>query len=230
MPDDRFSICSVSFALAFFPHSCCYADSATQVETCSETDTSSGPSIVASCPSPPAIAIDTLTTFGQLEGYDIYVDEHLLNIGNDITASVLHQRFVGGFVLHPNPVYSTCGCRSREESCLMLMLTPASESSGATCSQCSCCLPFSSMFEIDSCTDSTKWNDTYDGAIDACLNYTLCQAPSPTDGTPVASMQCVHPELCTERLVGKVSSPPLATDELTVTIWFNNQVKHLTAF
>ena len=198
---------------------CCYADTETQVTTCSKPNTLLTYDVFGpppSCPNPPAISINTQSWFGPLEGYDVYVDEHLLNISNYITTSVFHQRFVGGFVLHPpNPTYSTCGCQSREESCLTL--TPALASTDLT--QMDCCTLFSNLSVIDPCTDATEWSQTYDGVIDACLDFAMCTIDY------MVVDQCVYPNLCIEPLVGKVAPPPPTIDEPTVTIWFNNQVR-----
>ena len=208
--------------------SCCYADIDTQVVTCSKPNSLNSYNGEASCPNPPAISINAQFPFGRLEGYDVYVAEHLLNISNDITAAVLHQRFVGGFVLHPpNPAYSTCGCQSREESCQIL--TPALTASNV--SSMDCCSLFANLSAIAPCTDSTQWSETYNGLSDDCLDFTLCSdepqfAAPPMNVYPNTSTfpeQCMYPN-CTERLVGKVSPPSPTTNKTAVTIWFNNQV------
>ena len=207
-------VCTGSASLC----SCCYADLDTQVATCSKPNSLSTFNEAASCPSPPAISINAPNPpSGRLEGYDVYVAEHLLNISNDITASVFHRRFVGGFVLHPpNPIYSTCGCQSRVESCQIL--SPALAS--IDLSTMGCCPLFANLSAIDSCTNSTMWSETYHGFNDACLDFTLC-----TNDDFAQGQGCMYPNLCSEPLVGKVSPPYPTTDDLSVTIWFNNQVR-----
>ena len=193
---------------------CCEATSA-QLETCSvPIYQNSLANTEDFCPTPPVVSVGSQET-GALDSVNVYVAEHLLTVIEEVELALFFQQFAAGFVVHSlDPPYAACGDENEDVSCASLV--PALSSFQASLQHLNstdplnACLAALSGTVNQSCSQllPTNWSTNYNAYLESCIAIASCDSPSSMNN-----------------LVGKLSSNPSQSNEVSVTVWYNNKVK-----
>ena len=171
------------------------------------------------CPSPPKLNIDDYysnSTFGPLDSYNTYIAEYLIKVAFDLQPSVFFHQVQAGFVVsYQEPALSFCGLSdpttTRE---FVTVLEAFYYDNNTVCNE-----------EIDNCISSVS---NCEAAVNCVKNKNVPSLPVPGgyyskfpyDFTRSLEDVCDYFD---SSYIAKTY--PVQENALTVTIWYNNQVR-----
>ena len=214
------SIISLCLFLNILPTCRCCQATAAQLATCSvPIYQNSSINNENFCPTPPTVTVGSQET-GALDSISVYVAEHLLEVSEEVELALFFQQFAAGFVVHsPDSPYATCGDENEDISCARLVPALTSFQTSLqylnSTNPINACLSTLNSTVNQNCSQLSpaNWSTHYDGYLEACIAIATCGTPSSGNS-----------------LVGKQSSNPHKPNIVSVTVWYNNQVRKCGPF
>ena len=241
---------SDSFCFVFHYLSCCTSRQA-QLPSCSNPVYELLPTPDGSefCPAAPQVAFSSANggnPTGKLDSNNVYVAEKLLMVSEELEPAVFYQRFQAGFaVTRRDPPYSVCSCSLPSDTCNFI--SPLQRESGEECSSQysippQCNLVWAACIGLRNCSfvgpsqcgdfDAPSGSGSGSGPNTGGGAGVSCNVPLPgcyvVDGFSADVMinaSCAPRGLAPACASGSQQAVyPDQTEELAVTVWYNNQV------
>lgn len=175
------------------------------------------------CPSPPQLNIDDYysnSTLGPLDSYNTYIAEYLIRVAFDLQPSVFFHRVQAGFVVsYQEPALSFCGLSDPTDTRGIITILEAFYYDNNT--NCTKEINDCILFGFD-CTD----------ALECVKNLTITSPPLPGGyytKFPYDFERSLRDFACVVEGGGVPyisKTYPVQENTLSVTIWYNNQVRY----